>query len=221
MNKRNLLLALASLGLGAASIFALRPVPADAADHTEAPGTTADQVADLTDFYAWHTADSLVTALDFGPFLTAGGAPLYDKNVNYVIHIDNDGDLSNGSEIDIDVRFGRNDANGWGVRATGLPGAAYPLVGAVNTVITDGDYSLFAGLRDDPFFFDLAGFQSTLNVANSDASLDFSALSGAPVDAFAGFNVMSIVLEFPSAAAADGATTIYAWATSGRAPAPK
>jgi len=158
----------------------------------------------------------VVAIITYNPFMAAGGAPLYDGDVDYVVHIDNDGDLSNGAEHMIHVRFGQNGAGDWGVQASGLPGMANPLSGAVDTQITEGDYDVWAGPSDDPFFFDQAGFLSTLDSANSDGSVDFAGLGGTPVDALAGLNVMSIVLEFPRAATADGATTIDMWATTAR-----
>lgn len=206
------------LGLAAAGglAFGLWLPAADAADHAEAPGTMADAPADLNDLYAWHTADSVVAILTYNPFIAAGGDAVYDADVDYVVHVDNDGDLTNGAEHMIHVRFGQNGAGDWGVQASGLPGLATALSGAVDTQIAEGDYTLWAGLADDPFFFDLAGFNSTLDTANADGSVDFDGLGGTPTDALAGLNTMAIVLEFPRAATADGATTIDVWATSAR-----
>jgi hypothetical protein len=160
-----------------------------------------------------------VAIVTFNPFMAAGAAPQYDGDVNYVVHIDNDGDVDNGAEIEIDVRFGQNGAGDWGVRATGLPGATSSLTGAVGMTHTEGETSLFAGKRDDPFFFDLAGFNSTLDLANADGSVDFSGFGGTPVDALAGLNTMAIVLEVPRSAVANGANPLNVWATTGRAAA--
>jgi len=219
MKTWNRMLVLGGLAAGALGLYGAFAPTADAADHAEAPGASADQAADIGDFYAWHTADSVVAIITYNPFMAAGGAPLYDGDVNYVVHIDNDGDLSNGSEHQIDVRFGKNGSDEWGVRATGLPGSMDALMGGVGTNIAMGDYELFAGASDDPFFFDQAGFLSTLDQGNDDGSVDFAGLGGTPVDALAGLNVMAIVVEFPSAAAAGGADTLNLWATTGRAAA--
>lgn len=216
MKTRNRMLVLAGLAGGTFGLYGALAPTADAADHAEAPGASADQAADIGDFFAWHTADSVVAIITYNPFMAAGGAALYDGDVNYVVHIDNDGDLANGAEHQIDVRFGQNGDGDWGVRAKGLPGSTEDLVGAVGENLAMGDYELYAGATDDPFFFDQAGFLSTLDLGNADGSVDFAGLTGTPVDALAGLNVMSIVLEFPRAAAADGADTLNLWATTGR-----
>lgn len=57
-------------------------------------------------------------------------------------------------------------------------------------VTTSGDIKVFAGPREDPFFFDLVGFNRTIG-SNPTAVL----FTG--VDAFKGKNVNAIVVEFP------------------------
>ena len=80
---------------------------------------------------------------------------------------------------------------------------------------TDG-VSVFAGQRDDPFFFDQGGFLSTIDINNADGSVDFAGLSGTPIDAVAGTNVVAIAVEFPSADVENGANDINIWATTAR-----
>jgi hypothetical protein len=83
--------------------------------------------------------------------------------------------------------------------------------GPVDTVIDAGNgLRVFAGPREDPFFFDLDGFQATL----MSGTLMFDNTN----DTFAGTNVTAIIVEMDAAAAADGATDIQVWATSGRLP---
>ena len=57
-------------------------------------------------------------------------------------------------------------------------------------VETAGDIKVFAGPREDPFFFDLVGFNRT--VGSSPTQISFTG-----VDAFKGKNVNAIVVEFP------------------------
>ena len=59
---------------------------------------------------------------------------------------------------------------------------------------------LYVGPRDDPFFFDLAGFQAGLKFTNPG------------VDTFKGTNVTAIVLELPAAPA----TKMGVWATTSK-----
>jgi hypothetical protein len=81
-------------------------------------------------------------------------------------------------------------------------------------VATKDGLSVFAGQRDDPFFFDLLGF---LNILGPGTSLIGC---GGPSDHpernfFAGRNVSSIVLEVPSSMlTGDGGSNIGVWATT-------
>jgi hypothetical protein len=190
-----------------------------AADHREAPGTQADKPADISDVYAWNTeANTIVAMVNFAGFSDAGSDPTYDGEVLYGLHIDNNAD--NEADIDIWVRFGQNMAGDWGVQVVNLPGAdAVPdpdvcgaapgHCGPVNTVIDTGAGTrIWAGPADDPFFFDLDGFQATLQ-------------SGTPAfsssnDTFATLNVMAIVVEFDAATAYADADNLQLWATASR-----
>jgi hypothetical protein len=70
----------------------------------------------------------------------------------------------------------------------------------------------FAGMRDDPFFFDLQGF---LNILSSDPGKSFLGCSSPRPDAFAGSNVSSIVVELNrSLLTRRGSSKIGVWATT-------
>ena len=177
-----------------------------AADHGEAPGAAADPAADIADFYAWHTTSgTIVAVITVQPLAVSGDAPLYDADVLYGVHVDTN--LDNTADIDIYARFGQNADGDWGVQVENLPGASGAVSGAVDTVITDGDVKVFAGLREDPFFFDAQGFSDTL----ATASVAFTG-----TDFFAGYNVLSIVMEFDTAATTGSAHQIQTWATTAR-----
>ena len=184
---------------------------ASAADHGEAPGTQADPAADITDFYAWpKMADSsegtLVAAIGFGTGLSASKPVPYDPDVLYGIHIDSD--MDHIADTDIWIRFGQNSAGEWGVQVQGLPGTDAAVVGAVeSTLETDSGLRVFAGLRDDPFFFDFTGFSDTLATGN----LSFDSTR----DSFAGVNIGAIVVEMDAATAAPSGQ-LQIWATTAR-----
>jgi hypothetical protein len=87
-------------------------------------------------------------------------------------------------------------------------------------VVTDaGGIRAFAGLRDDPFFFDLVGFQSFVSGPYVPAAGLRADGDGDPADTFAGTNVSYMVLELPITAvtgAGDSNTgTIGAWVSAG------
>ena len=66
---------------------------------------------------------------------------------------------------------------------------------------------VFAGPRDDPFFFDLAQFKKILGGTAT-------GFNNPGTDTFAGTNVMSIVIELPKSALGTGSVNI--WATANR-----
>jgi hypothetical protein len=175
-----------------------------AADHVDAPGVMGNPAADITDFYAWHKDDGKIVAIITFAGLTEVGQPgTYDASTLYGIHIDNNAD--NVAEENVWIRFGQNGSGDWGVQVEGL--AADPVVGPVGTII-DGPLGLrvFAGLRDDPFFFDLQGYLATLDTGTLSFDKDN--------DSFAMTNVTAIVVEISTDAAAGGSDTIQMWATT-------
>lgn len=159
---------------------------------------------DITDFYAWHKDDGKIVAIiGFAGLAEAGMPATYDDSVLYGIHIDNTGD--GVANEDVWIRFGKNAADEWGVKVMGL--AADPVIGPVGTTI-DAPLGLrvYAGSRDDPFFFDLEGFTETLMTA----TLAFDSTR----DTFAQTNVTAIVVEISIDAVAAGNDNISMWATT-------
>ena len=197
----NLTVSAAALGVGGA--LALSSLAALASDHREAPGASAQVVADIGDYYAWHEADTLNLVLTFSTFAEAGADATYSSDVLYTFHFDTTGD--NLSNVDVYTRFAQDTAGAWGMQITGITEA--PIVGAVETTITNGDISAFAGSTDDPFFFDQEGFRETL----STGTIAFDPMR----DSVAGFNVTSIVLQAPLSAIVGDVTSFQTWATTG------
>lgn len=191
--------------------FATTSTNVQAADHTDPPalvGANAN-AGDIADLYAWAENDKLTTVLTFSGLTApiADQAGNYDADVLYGIHIDNTGDhIANAN---IWVRFGLNDLGEWGLQVVGMPGEVGPVIGAVETAIDGGNGTkAWAGLRDDPFFFDFAGFGTTLQTG----TLSFDATR----DTFAGTNTTAIVLEMPTTAALGAGTSLSIWATTAK-----
>jgi len=188
---------------------------ADAADHLDPPmrtdpavSTMADTAADIADVFAFNDADT-VTMIVTGAGPRAANLPaVYDRNVLYRIHISTDGDATTDEKI-IDVRYGQDAANNWGVQFVGIPGTTAPLAGPVQTTLTGpAGVRATAGLFDDPFFFDLQGFKDTqasgtLSITNKR-------------NFFAGKNDTSIVVDFPRSAITATNNTITLWAETRR-----
>ncbi len=208
LSKKNCLVFAAAAGLAAVSATSF------AADHAEAPLAAADPAADIADVYAWHEGDKLYAAVTYAGLRTpmSDQAGVFDEDVLYTFHIDNDDDAV--SDIDVLVRFGTDSAGNAGVQVENLPGASGTFSGPVEQTVTDSSgLRLYAGLRDDPFFFDLQGFRETLDTG----SFQFASLVGeGPRDSIAGTNASAIVLEMDLSAALDGGSSMRLWATTGR-----
>jgi hypothetical protein len=182
------------------------------ADHLDPPERINDmnKSSDIADFYAWHQGEGadqkLVMVLNYGGPSLPGSTALYDADVLYTIHIDNT--ANNVPDQSIYVRFAQNLAGEWGVQVINLPGALGPIVGPANGTIELGEVKIYTGLRDDPFFFDLEGYQDTLatGTLSFDSTRDF----------FAGSNVSSIVLEVPIQSALGVGNSLSLWATTAR-----
>ena len=199
--------ALAVTALGTTALMLGRP-DAQAADHIDAPMAATDAAADISDFFAWHAGgDRLVAAIAFAGLDIPGSEGTYDSGTLYGIHVDNDGD--NVADQTVWARFGQAPDGSWGVRLEGIPGGSEEVIGPVNTELDAGlGLRAFAGVRDDPFFFDLDGFQATL----ASATLSFDP----DRDSFAATNVTMIIVEMSIDGVAAGSDSLALWATTAR-----
>ena len=200
----------AAVLVAGASLWADRP--AGAADHLDPPartniGTMSDTAADIADLFLWNgTSTVTVIVTEAGP-KEAGQPPVYDRDVLTRIHLSNDGDPTT-DEFVIDARYGRDGSGNWGVQFLNIPGATGPVVGPVQTALTDGTLvKAEAGLFDDPFFFDLQGFNDT----KATGTLSITSTR----NFFAGKNDTSFVIEFPRAAVASS-HPLTAWVETRR-----
>ena len=169
---------------------------ATASDHLDAPSLESKGQVDINDLYAFQSptnANNSVLVLTVNPFAIST-ATFGTSGVAYEFVIDNNGDAM--GDVSYRATFtnaagGQNlmlEKNGTTI-ATGMTDAA---------IATTGGGMVQAGMFDDPFFFDLAGFKNGF------------AFTGA--DAFAGANVSAIVLEVPSAEL--GGQNVGIWARS-------
>jgi len=131
-----------------------------AADHIDAPATIADPTADITDLYSWTDQGNVVFALNVTP-LAMPGAKFSDK-VQYVIHTESAMKFGMaGEKSDIIITFDANQkASVWVGDKGYVTGDASMVTGLASA---DGKFKVFAGLRADPFFFNLDGFKATVN----------------------------------------------------------
>jgi hypothetical protein len=141
-----------SLGLALASTFATL---AHAADHRDGPLATGDPSADLNDVYLFvnpNDADELILIGTAVPNATTNSR--FSDAVEYRFHIDNG---AAGGQTTITCTF-PNAATRVLCRNGGDTLYAE---GSVETIVDADDLRVYAGLRDDPFFFDVDAFNRT------------------------------------------------------------
>jgi len=203
-----------------------------AADHIDAPssrGTSAD-IADYFAFEPTEGSDNTVFAVDLQsnvlPDLAYG---TFDEDVLTEINIDTDDDLVEDLVIQAIPRDGRMYF--FGPVAPGMTGlnsqvAVDSPLGDVeisgSTAIvetTDSGVSLFAGPRQDPFFFDFFQFNEVLAPSMDNNS----GFNNPGMDTFDGANTMSIIIEMPNsligettAANVLGVPVYKTWVTTNR-----
>ncbi len=193
-------------GLG---ILAVVGVVLVAADHIDAPGTKSN-TADIADFYAFEPtegSDNTVFIVDLQtdvlPDLAYGP---FDEAVLTEINIDTNNDLIEDMVIQA---LPRGDTMYFfGPAAPTAPGLSGDVLvdsplGKVKisateaiTTTTDAGVSLFAGPRQDAFFFDFTQFNAVLGGPDT-APLGFNAAADA-TNTFEGANTMSLVIEIPN-----------------------
>ena len=201
--------ALLILSVGAA------PFLARAADHLDAPSLGSLSAGslqgdrDINDVYAFDGANTgkTVLAMTVSPAAGLLGPLAFGANVRYTLHVDNTGD--NVADVNYVARFGGLRSGPGPKQSVTLSrnGSLVASGSTGNTVLVAGDGKLFAGLRSDPFFFDLLGFRGSLGLGPNTNTL----CDSDPTDFFKTLNTLAIILEVPDAALG---RHIGVWATT-------
>jgi hypothetical protein len=177
-----------------------------ASDHNDAPAVK-NQVTDITDLYVFAGQDTnnLVFVGNSQGLIapSATGAAQFDPNTMIEFKIDNNGD--NVEDLVIQAVDSANTIVFYGLTKPTLTGTRSKLettarIGSVavtsytatspTIATTTSGIKLFAGPRDDPFFFDLDQFHKIL-------AGTATGFNNPGTDTFAGTNVMSVVIEVP------------------------
>lgn len=208
--------ALAVMALSTAiAVVAIR-----AADHRDSTLLSNNPAVDINDIYVFQSPtnpDNTVLVMTVFPFISApeNGTRRFERDALYQFKIDNTGDAVEDLVIQlVPVNVGRDQQ--LNILGPGAP----PRTGGINRLmrVTRGSengeaavpfmevpvsfgadirtsekngITAFAGLRDDPFFFDFARFGAIL-------AGQATSFRDPGIDAFAGFNTLAIVLEIPS-----------------------
>ena len=188
-----------------------------AADHAESTSVAGDPGADIADVFAFldpNDNTKVVLALDVEGFVVPSEAlnlSFFAPDVTYRFEIENTGDTK--ADRTIDVTFSPQTARNMPQTATisffkrkhrehsfTAPTTVQTLNAAANpfNVTTNAatGAKFFAGLTDDPFYFDIVGFNRFVG----------SVLGGTPDptrlqrarDSFAGYNIHMIAVEVPA-----------------------
>lgn len=198
MQKRKFFL-ITAIGMGIAASTILI-----AADHIDAPAVTG-QSTDVTDLYVFNGQDqnNLVFAANTQGLLSpaATGQAHFDDNTLIEFNIDNNGDNIEDYVIQCISKNGKMKVYGpFKPDITGTTSYLYTNKFTVQTDITEfgkpvrtgyqNGVKVFAGPRDDPFFFDLVQYQKIL----AGQATSFNSPGS---DTFAGTNVLALVVEVP------------------------
>jgi len=192
-----------------------------AADHIDAPAVT-NKPTDITDVYVFRgqNPDNMVFVANTQGLLSPGATADagFDENTMIEFNIDNTGDNVEDLVIQCIAKNGKMKVYGPSIpKVTGTISYLNINKLSVQTDITkygqealaatgDNGVKVFAGPRDDPFFFDLVAFR---NVISGSAS----SFNNPGNDTFAGTNVMAIVVEVPKSLLGSNGT-INVWAES-------
>ena len=227
----------------ALSLYAVRA--GVSSDHADSPAVLARPGADLTDVYVFPAPDNdnnVVLAVDAHPLIAPGqgSSTFFDPGVMYQFKIDNDGthieDLviqfsasapQNGSQTL--TLYGPGKPNQTGTQSTWIkPTGTF----AYNKTSMVSGVKVFAGPREDPFFFDLARFFAIIPDRNFGNHAAGKTVPPASANGFRGFaagstcdtttsqdflaankfNVLSLVVEVPRSMLGSG--KINVWATA-------
>ena len=193
MNRRPALL----LPVLASSLFA---ACVQAADHLDAPAVMADPSADLNDFYSFvnpNDANEVISILTVHPLAT--GASQFSDAVIYDVWFSADADAGVAVQCRFDAEQRINCTGPGGATASGNTGN-----------IIDGDgMRVWAGLTDDPFFFDLTAFRATV-------ASGVPAFTDPGTDFFAGLNTLAIVVGIDKDRVDDGGPIQKTFVSSAR-----
>src|SRR5215475_7372159 len=196
--------------------IALMALPArhmKGADHAEATGVAGDPGADIADVFAFldpNDNSKVVLALDVEGFVVPSellNLSFFAPDVVYRFEIENTGDAK--PDQTIDITFSPQTSRSKPQMATiklpdgstfAAPTTVQTLAATPNpfvvTTDTGSGASFFAGLTDDPFFFDIVGFNRFVG----------SVVAGSPDvtklqrnrDSFAGYSVHMIAISVPA-----------------------
>ncbi|APZ94684.1 DUF4331 family protein [Fuerstiella marisgermanici] len=156
-----------------------------AADHLDSPSVGDDGRLDINDLYAFQSpanASNTVLIMTVNPLAGVLSDTTFNSRGTYEFHVDNNGDAV--SDLTFNVYFSRPRRGSQNILLLREDGSIAASGKTGQTISVAGGGQLRADLFEDPFFFDLNGFNDGFNFTGDDF--------------FEGQNVTAIVLEIPS-----------------------
>ncbi len=195
--KKLLIAAIAAIGVTSGVLVA--------ADHLDAPAVS-NTASDITDLYVFrgHDHNNLVFVANTQGLLSPGATSgaHFDPNTLIEFKIDNDGDNVEDLVIQAIYKDGKMNVYGpYKPLMTDEKSVIDPEQRPAKVDVTkygeseklgygDKGIKIFAGPRDDPFFFDLTQFKHII-------AGQATSFNNPGSDTFAGTNVLSVVVEMP------------------------
>jgi hypothetical protein len=232
-------------GLGVLALSLVGQV-AQAADHQDGPAVKTDPSTDITDVFTWMnaTGDKVYLVMDVSPFADKASSK-FSNSAKYVFHTTAvDGLLGGkvGNVVDVVCTFdGTGKISCWAIDRMNNNAVLDYINGDASSdaaPITSAHMKVFAGVRNDPFFFNLDGFKDLAAFVHMNAGgLTFNNLGCPAIDAqtsqlavtvlkstmtgtkpavdhFAKGNVLSIVIAIDKSTLTSGNKYLSVWAST-------
>jgi len=208
-----------------------------AADHLDGAAVKTDAATDINDLYAWSTSDKINLVMTVFP--QAGANAKFSAAAAYVFHTSSRANFAATASTALDIICTFDAAQKvscW----VGSDKTNY-VSGDASASITSssGKVRVHTGRHDDPFFFNLAGFNKVREIVKgAAASLTFdangcpaldaatsgvlvnqlkqTATGGAAANFFAGLNTLAIVLQIDKSVLTAGGPLMSVWAGTHR-----
>ncbi len=211
---------------------------ARAADHRDGPKVLMDPASDINDVYAWMSADASKVYLAMTVFPAADAMSKFSNTVKYVFHTASAAGYGMAqTDTDVICTFDvAQKISCWVGTADYVSGDASATAGLSST---SGKVKVFAGLREDPFFFNLDGFNKVQQTVASVASMLTFNMAGCPTldaatatslvnqlkqnpmgmaatDFFGSLNTLAIVLAVDKTLLTSGGPIMSVWGSTNR-----
>lgn len=221
--------------LSGALLLCAAPMVASAADHIDGPSVTAEPNADITDLYAWMGEDASKLNVVLNVHHMATDVSAFSPEVQYAVHLNSAASFgASSTEATMLCQFYTSQKLECWLGDEYVEGDPSDPNGITSA---SGKVRVFAGLRDDPFFFELAGFRETVKIVQGAApSLTFdtegcplldqatsqalvsqlqSGPAGAPAsNTFGGSSVLSLAFQIDKTLATEGGSVLGVWAST-------